>query len=444
MNYFKKNLIRITEFVIQRNFLLALYIYRLFVTNKKEYPNKIRNQISFLNTYDLGGGSAKIALSLAKLVRENLFSVQLFVKEHKTKENLVIEINRKEYTFLEEVLRREAQVKGWIEFSGFHGLNLLKDTFFCESKIVHLHNLHGEFLSPAIFKSLFKNKKVIWTLHDESLITGHCSCTLGCERWKMGCGQCPDLSIYPKVNFDNTSKVLKSKKKWIGDLQPIIVTPSHWLEKRVRIAYPELKHVQVIPNGIDTRIFQPLEKKAARARLKLPLTNKKIVLFVAEFATKNPFKGGEILRNLISDVDFKDFLFLTVGGQQETSYLNHISFPYISDEQDLVLLYASADVLLYPTQADNLPLVVLESMACGTPVIASNLGGIPEIITSKELGILVEEYKNPTAFKNAINSFFGLNSEEIEKMSTEVHKHIKKYFSLEMMTSNYLRLYNQN
>lgn len=434
----KKFIISIIEGFVKRNFILALNLYVYFLPKKNQ---RLKNQISVINTFDQGGGAAKIAVNLATEIQSK-FNAILFVKEKKTKENWVKEITRKEYTFLEEVLRREAQVKGWIEFSGFHGLNLLKDLFFYESKVVHLHNLHGEFLSPAIFKSLFNNKKVIWTLHDESFITGHCSCTLGCERWKRGCGQCPDLNIYPKVNFDNTHKVLKYKKKWITDLQPIIVTPSHWLEKRVRIAYPELKHVQVIPNGIDTSIFQPLDNKVARARLKLPLNNKKIVLFVAEFATNNPFKGGYILRDLISDVDFKDVLFITVGGQHETNFSNHISFPYITNELNLVELYSSADVLLYPTQADNLPLVVLESMACGTPVIASNLGGIPEIIQHGDNGFLIDNYKDVSEFRKVLRKVLKLERVQLEQISSTASLTIKTQFSLEQMVQSYLNLYS--
>jgi glycosyltransferase involved in cell wall biosynthesis len=438
MSKFKLLIIRFFERFIQVGFIQFLFIKKI-ITSK--ITNSLSNNISIINTCDVGGGAAKIAVNLATELQSN-FNVRLFVNEKKTKQNLVIEIPRKTYTFVEEVLRREAKAKGWLEFTGFHAMTLLKHEFYRKSKVIHLHNLYGEFFSPVLFKKLFNKKKVIWTLHDESFITGHCSCTLGCERWKRGCGQCPDLSIYPKVNFDNTHKVLKYKKKWITDLQPIIVTPSHWLEKRVSIAYPELKHVQVIPNGIDTSVFQPLDKKVARERLKLPLDTKKIVLFVAEFATKNPFKGGYILRDIISDVDFKDVLFITVGGQHETNFSNHISFPYITNELNLVELYSSADVLLYPTQADNLPLVVLESMSCGTPVIASNLGGIPEIIQHGDNGFLIDNYKDVFEFKKALLKVLNLETDELELVCKSASLTIKTQFSLEKMIQSYLNLYS--
>ncbi len=433
MNSIKHIIIGFLESIIRLNFIIVLKIRVLTIIKRKV---RFKNQISVINTYDRGGGAAKIALDLAGKIQ---IPVKLFVKHKKENQSWVHEIPNKTYSFVEEVLRRHSVQKGWIEFTGFQGLSLLKDSFFTSSSTVHLHNLHGEFLSPAILKSLFKNQKVIWTLHDESFFTGHCSCTLGCEKWEKGCGQCPDLSIYPSVNYDNTAKVLKYKKKWITDLQPTIICPSYWLADRVRIAYPSLKQIEVIPNGIDISVFYPRSKNEVRLELNLPL-DKKLVLFVAEFATQNPFKGGHIFRGIIADSIFSDLMFVTVGGKHETEFTNHISYPYISDETELAKLYAACDVLLYPTQADNLPLVVLESMACGTPVIASKLGGIPEVIDNTN-GFLIADYKSKIAFKNGLTHYLSLTTSEKNKLNQNAISTIKVRFSLDQMVSSYYRVY---
>jgi glycosyltransferase involved in cell wall biosynthesis len=438
INKLKFKFVQFSEKIIRGNFLFSLIIYSKLL---KKNNVRLKKSISVINTFDISGGAAKIAYTISNETR-HFIPLKYFVKEKKTNESWIVQIGNKEYNFFEENLKREAKEKGWIEFSGFHVLNLLDNSFFSQSNTIHIHNLHGEFFSPALFDSLFKNKRVIWTLHDESFITGHCSCTLGCEKWKNGCGVCPDLTIYPSIKFDNTAKVLKYKKKWITEVQPIIVSPSHWLANRVRVAYPNLKHIEVIPNGIDTSVFRPLDKKVARARLKLPLDTKKIILFVAEFATNNPFKGGAILRELISDVDFKDVLFITVGGQHNTNFSNLISLPYISNEQDLAFLYATADVLLYPTQADNLPLVVLESMACGTPVIASNLGGIPEIIQHGDNGFLIDNYKDVSEFKKVLLKVLNLETDELEFVCRSASLTIKTQFSLEQLIQSYLKIYS--
>lgn len=434
----KALIIKFFTFVITRNFIFFLNFLRFRIRFHESV--KKPKQISIINTFDLGGGAAKIARDLANNFRSSN-SLRLYVKTKKSKHDWVFEIQSKPYTFLEEVLRREAVKKGWIEFTGFHAKGLLEDPFFQESSVIHLHNLHGEFFSPILFKTLFQDKRVIWTLHDESFITGHCSCTLGCERWKSGCGGCPDLTIYPPVNYDNTDKILFYKKKWITELQLIVVCPSHWLANRVRIAYPALKNITVIPNGVDTDVFQAKEKTKVRDLLGFP-NEKKIVLFVAEFATQNPFKGGAILREIISDSTFSDVIFVTVGGSHKSTYHNHICYPYIEDENELANLYAACDVLLYPTQADNFPLVVLESMACGTPVISSRIGGIPEIICDKLDGFFVEEYDIETYFKKSLIEFICMDEKEICLIRKNARKKIKENFSLTTMLSKYKQLYN--
>jgi glycosyltransferase involved in cell wall biosynthesis len=433
-------LIRKFEEFIRSNFLfsLKLQIYIISIQRIKKTPST--NQIAVVNTFDIYGGAAKIAYELTSNLQEQ-FSIHLYVKNKNSNVYWIKKIESLRYSFIEEILRREAIEKGWIELSGFHGKQLLRDTFFIDASVVHLHNLHGEFLSPALFQVLFRKKKVIWTLHDESFITGHCSCTFNCNRWKNGCGDCPDLSIYPPIKFDNTKKVLAQKKKWILDIQPIVVCPSAWLAKRVKEAYPTLKDIVVIPNGINTEIFKPMNKTQARNKLGLPL-NKKIVLFVAEFSTNNPFKGGAIIRNLIADSTFTELVFITVGGDNTTGFMNHITYPYIDNDTDLAILYAASDVLLYPTQADNLPLVVLESMACGTPVIASALGGIPEIISNNENGFLVENFKKESAFKDAMRDFLSLDEENLNRLKLNARETVCSNFELLQMVARYKTIYN--
>jgi glycosyltransferase involved in cell wall biosynthesis len=215
-----------------------------------------------------------------------------------------------------------------------------------------------------------------------------------------------------------------------------------WVEQRVRIAYPALKNIKTIPNGVDTTIFYPKNKLASKKALNFPL-DKKLILFVAEFSTNNPFKGGHILREIIQQNTDKNLIFITVGGKNEYSFENHITFPFISNREELANLYNACDVLLYPTQADNLPLVVLESMACGTPVIASRLGGIPEIITDHKDGFLINDYKNEKEFIEVLNNYINLTKEQQGNIEINATKKINNYFSLDKMVANYLKLYKE-
>ena len=439
-NYFKRFILSKLEVIVEKNFLFVLKLFlKIFVFTFKKITSKRKTKISFLNTFDHSGGAAKVTYLIASTLSSK-FELTLFVKEKRTNEFWIKEISKKNIGLIHSLLNKIAIKKGWIEFAGFDALNLLKEETFISSKIVHVHNLHGEFLSPLIYSTLFKDKKVIWTLHDESFITGHCSCTLGCEKWKVGCGDCPDLDIYPPVMFDNTKNVLKTKKTIINELQPIVVTPSKWLADRVRVSYPCLKDIHVIHNGIDEFMFKPKNKVESKIELDLPI-DKILILFVAEFSTKNPFKGGDIFRKLIAETDFENAIFISVGGKSEVQFSNHITYPYIDNEEELALLYSAADVLLYPTQADNLPLVILESMSCGTPVIASNLGGIPEIILHKQNGFLVSDYKNVEEFKNSLLYFISLSETNRSLFALKARETILTSFTKNKMIEKYLKVY---
>lgn len=438
---FKRVLIHVFSFFIKKNVILSIKIYiklrTLFIFQQKSR----KDLVSVINTQDSTGGASNMCFTLAESLREYL-EVNLFVYQNQRKLSWVHQIPEVKANFFTELIKEHAIKQGYIELSAFHSINLYGNSLFKFSRIIHLHNLHGEFFSPFLFNVLLKNKKVIWTLHDESFITGHCSCTLGCDRWKNSCGQCPNLSVYPPVVFDNTEKLSKIKREIIKQLNPVIVCPSFWLSERVNQVFPTLDFVRVIPNGVDLSIFKLQDKFSSRKKLGLS-NSKNIVLFVAEFSTKNPFKGGEIIRELIRDEKNQDILFITVGGNDESENFNHQVIPYIKNQYDLALLYSASDILVYPTRADNLPLVVIESMACGTPVIASKIGGIPEIISHAEDGYLVGDYFDYKVFSSYIDAYF--NSDEISKIKlthNSNHK-ITEKFSKEKMVDSYKKLYEE-
>lgn len=441
--YLNRYSIYFFKVIIKINFLFVLKVYCKYLILKRAFC-KIKtetNFISVINTHDQSGGASTIAYELCENLKEKK-NIHFYVKYKKRSKDWIKEIYERKNIFLENLLIEEAKRKGWINFAGFDSINLLDDLHFNKSKIVHLHNLHENYLSPAIFSVLFKNKEIIWTLHDEYINTGHCGFSMKCNNWVNGCGNCPDLTIYPSVTFDNTKKVLKNKIKWINDIQPYIITPSNWLEKRVRTVYPKLKNIKTIHNGIDTKTFFPKNKVESKKKISLPI-DKILVLFVAEFATKNPFKGGNIFREIIEKNTNKEIVFISVGNKIEHTLKNHISIPYITAKEELAILYNACDVLLYPTQADNFPLVVLESMACGTPVITSKLGGIPEIITNEEDGFLVTNYHTKDEFLEILNTYVGFTTIKKSSLGANASKKITTHFSLDKMNESYLNLYNE-
>jgi glycosyltransferase involved in cell wall biosynthesis len=393
-----------------------------------------------INTHDQSGGASKIAYQIANYSR-NFFPSSFFVGTKKRNDDWISEIPKMIDNELTSVLNYQERKGDWLDFAKLGALQLRKNGKFQEASVLHFHNLHGYYFSYALLPVLGKGKKVIWTLHDDHILTGHCSFTMQCERWKIGCGSCPSLDVYPALQNDATKQILYWKKKWINQLNPIIVSPSKWLANRVKLSYPNLTDVRVIHNGIDTDIFIPGEKNRLREELNLPL-DKFLVLFVAEFSTDNPFKGGEIVREVIRKTTNESICFITIGAENKSVNQHHIEFPYISDERELAKLYAACDVLFYPTNADNFPLVVLEAMSCGLPVIASAIAGIPEIIQDNTNGFLVEGYSIVSNYENVLQQVFEIRNtttfQEIMKKSRET---VLEKFSLSMMLENYHELY---
>ena len=406
------------------------------------FPNysKLNASIIAINTHDQSGGASKIAYQLARFSRTN-FSYYFFTGIKKRYEDWIFELpkpNENELTLVLNYLEKKGE---WLDFSKLAPLQLRNNTKFQSASILHFHNLHGYYFSYALLPLLGKGKHVIWTLHDEHILTGHCSFTMQCERWKIGCGSCPSLEVYPAIKKDNTIELLVWKKKWINQLNPIIVSPSQWLAERVKISYPMLTDVRVINNGIDIDVFISNDKLKLRKELLLP-QDKFLVLFVAEFSTDNPFKGGEVVREIISRNQEESICFLTIGSENKSANSNHIEIPYISKDEELAKLYAACDVLFYPTNADNFPLVVLEAMSCGLPVIASEIGGISEIIQDNFNGFLVEAYSEVTTYENKLADVFNnRDSASFKLISLNARKTIVEKYSLKMMFKNYELLY---
>lgn len=425
------------------SFFLPLFIeyysrISVFFTGKSAQ----KKTISVINTQDQGGGAAKIAHCLIEN-SEFKNEIQFFVNQKKRIDERIQLIPKPSTSRFQRWIDEMENRGGWLDISKISPLDLLKNNFFRSSKIVHLHNIHGDYFSYAILPALMKNKRVIWTLHDEQLITGHCSCTLGCEKWKTGCGNCPHLSTYPAVKIDNTKKLLAYKTKWLRKMNPIIVCPSNWLANRVNIAFPFLNDVCVIENGVDTNLFKPaLNKTELREKLNLPV-DAFLILFAAELSTNNPFKGGELVNEIIKDGLEEHIYIVTVGGETDKNSNQHISFDYVQDENQMAELYAASDVLIYPTQADNLPLVVLEAMSSGLPVIASNIGGISEIIEDHVDGYLVHAYTEKEEYKKILAKIRMNTTHETATISTNARQKIISRFSLKTMVDQYDKLYKE-
>ncbi|MEA3436304.1 MAG: glycosyltransferase family 4 protein [Thermodesulfobacteriota bacterium] len=261
--------------------------------------------------------------------------------------------------------------------------------------IVHLHWICDGMLRIEELKRI--DKPIIWTLHDMWSFTGGCHYNDGCERFQQACGNCPQLNRSGKNDLSRS--VLRRKKKAWSKLNITIVTPSTWLAECAKeSSLFSGRRMEVIHNGLNLNLFKPINKTTAREIWNLPI-NKKLILFGAMSATGDHRKGFDLLYEGLRQLSVKwtDKADLVVFGSSEPENSPDFGLPvhylgYLYDDVSLALLYAAVDVIVTPSRQDNLPNTVVESLACGTPAVAFDIGGMPDMIEHKINGYLAKPF----------------------------------------------------
>jgi glycosyltransferase involved in cell wall biosynthesis len=261
--------------------------------------------------------------------------------------------------------------------------------------VLDLHCLHSGTFSYLALPSLCAVRPVVFTFHDMWPITGHCHASLECGRWKTGCGNCPHLDVDPPIRRDGTSWEWKLKQRSYARAKFTIVTPSLWLAKRVGESMLADREVHHIPHGVDTGVFRALEKTRCREMLGIP-GGKSVLLCAMEYMSR-PLKGADLLVKALNCLpeDVRKNSVLLMFGKTHPSMtkeirMEHIDLGYIAADALKAVAYSAADLLINPSRAESFGLVALEAMACGTPVMAFRVGGIPEQVRPGETGDLAE------------------------------------------------------
>ena len=256
--------------------------------------------------------------------------------------------------------------------------------------VIHLHNLHGWYFDLRQLVHLSRELPVVVTLHDEWLLSGHCAYVFGCERWRTGCGQCPDLRVYPPIRRDATASNWRRKQAIFARSRLYVATPSRWLMQKVErsMMAPGVVEWRVIPNGVDLSIFRPATQPTARQALDIS-EDVTVLLFVAHHFAQEPRKGYGMLREAVAKASERlpqrRILLLAVGEGAFTERIGRAEarfIPYQKEARALAQFYQAADLSLHPALADNFPVTVLEALACGVPVVATAVGGVPEQVKS--------------------------------------------------------------
>ena len=407
-------------------------------------------KILMLNTFDEVGGAARAALRLLKGVRKLNIDARLLVQFKTGNEEAVI-CNQ---TPLRKLLRRLKILFGLLPVRLYPNKpennfspSLLPDNKAAEISsinpdIIHLHWLCAGFLQVETLAKF--NKPLIWTLHDSWAFTGGCHVPFDCTKYRQNCGACPVLGSSREK--DLSRRTWKRKEKAWRGLDLTVVAPSRWLADCARSSslFRDVR-IEVIPYGLDTETFQPLAKEQSRNSLGLPL-DKKIILFGAVQALTDPNKGFHLLQPALKIVgkDSSDKLALVFSAidrselpnlGMETIFLGRV------DDDHLPALYSAADVFVIPSKSENLPLMVLEAMACGTPCVAFRQGGLPDLVDHEISGYLAQPYDIDDLARGI--TWVLENKDRHAELSLRARQKVETEFSLDTESGRYAALYRE-
>ena len=345
-----------------------------------------------VNTEYSRGGAAQMARRLhAAINARGVSSVIAYGRGGKAADGNSYRFGLLPEVYLHAFLARVAGIHGYGSYISTRRLeNYIRKNGF---DVMHLHNLHGYFLDLSFIRRLKEMKKpVVWTLHDGWPVTGRCPYLCECERWRIGCGECPDLRAYPRSWFLDASPLMHRIKMgyFCEGWSPILVLPSQWLAKGIRESCLGGLRIEVIPNGVDTAAFSPVDRNAARARLGIARDRKVALLMAANL--KDRRKGAGYFFEALKYINNDNLTVLLVGRKVETGdaagKYDIRQTGFVSGVRALADIYNAADVFCVTYLNDNFPNTVLESMSCGTPVAGFDSGGVSEQVT-EGCGILV-------------------------------------------------------
>lgn len=348
----------------------------------RNHKQKILVSVNLGNFGSTGG----IMRGISKLAGSNGYCAYQAFPRGKDEKDII----ERDIIISNDISKHINQRLGWI--TGFNGCfayfatqKLIKKLRAIAPDIIHLHNLHNCYIHlPSLFRFIKKqNIPAVWTLHDCWAFTGQCPyfTDVGCEKWKAGCGGCPQYKNYPESIYDNTKTMFLMKKKWFTGVPSMtIVTPSEWLASLARESYLKEYPIKTINNGIDLSVFKPTDSDF---REKHQCEGKFLLLGVAFGWGRR--KGLDVFLELAKRLDER-YQIVLVGTDDEVDKLlpsNIISIHRTKNAEELAALYSAADLFVIPTREDNFPTVNMESLACGTPVLTFNTGGSPEMIDEK-------------------------------------------------------------
>jgi len=407
-------------------------------------------RILIVNSSDSTGGAARASYRLHKSLLECGVDTQMLVQGKSGDDFTVIGSETKTQWVMEKLrplldslplslYKRRTNTPfspNWLPFSSIvNRINTINPD------IVHLHWIADGMMR---IEDIAKIKApIIWSLHDDWGFTGGCHIKWKCKRYQQACGQCPRLGSL-KEN-DLSHKIFLRKQKTFAKIQNLtIIGLSRWLTDCAKdSSLFKAFHVMNLPNLINTESYAPFDKRQARSLINLPL-DKKLILFGALKATSDINKGYTELTNSLLLIDSKNTELVVFGSgqpksaqgfKQKAHYLGRLY-----DDVSLRILYAAADVMVVPSLQENLSNAIMESLACGTPVVGFDVGGNSDMIEHKNNGYLAIPF-DTSDLAHGIE--WVLNHPKPTELAQHAREKVMTEFDSHIVASKYITLYEQ-
>ena len=267
---------------------------------------------------------------------------------------------------------------------------------------------------------------VVWYLMDMAPLTGGCHYAWECSGFMNECGRCP--ALYSDEKYDLSYRNWEKKHDVIQKMNITIVSGTSWLTNQAKQATVfNGKRVEQIMLGIDAEIFKPVPRDVARMRLDLPL-EQKVIFFGAqrmEFEHKGMFYLIEALKTLKKqmDSDKNKILIVTAGnisgiGSFLDNNFRHKHLGVLTDDRMLAMVYQAADVFVCPSIEDSGPMMINESIMCGTPVVSFEMGVAPDLVHTGKTGYCAK-LKDSEDLAKGIKYVLDLSQDAAKYMSKQ-------------------------
>ena len=413
-------------------------------------------RVLIINTSERMGGAAIAANRLMDALRNNGIQAKMLVRDKQTDSMVVIGLKKSLWRIWQFIWERVVIWKAnrFKKHNLFEvdiantGTDITSLPEFTQADVIHLHWVNQGMLSlNDIHRILLSGKPVVWTMHDMWPCTGICHHARDCEKYHQECHHCP--YIYKGGKKDLSNQVFKKKKELYQTAPITFVTCSQWLKEQAsKSALLTGQTVVNIPNPINTNLFKPRNRQEARIAYELP-ANKKLILFGAVKITDKR-KGIDYFIESCNMLvqkhpELKEELGVVVMGNHSEELKPLLPFEvyslnYISNEKEVVNIYNAVDIYVTPSLEENLPNTIMEAMACGTPCVGFQVGGIPEMIDHLHNGY-VAEYKSADDLANGI--YWILNEGEYADLSEAARRKVLSSYSESTIAKKYIDIYNK-